>query len=467
MSSSLRPRFRVSILLASLLAFSLACTGCGPDYPEQGISLVWESDIPGDRQPNLYPKDTGEADVLPHGVSGLLPMIFFDSSGQKSGELDLSLIPKHNSRQSLETGSPTEFGWVAVDRNVAYDRQFTPSGSRGSVVYLDTVIEMVNRDGEMVWQAPGPATAFLFQVDDSIIGCYGKDPSLLQGIPGQTLSAEYAAEAARRYDSVPNRVQLLDTATGSIQAQFDLPEAGYSAPIAVVKDERLYDGNMVLSTQQQEAGSSPVSGFLLTSALDGGTIASVDLQKVLPDTSVDSLQYTPAGLIAIGKDGTVSVMDLEGRVAWTATPKGVGEPGLKHPELQGISLVRASAKGLVMVRCEEGRSYMVSENVSTPLMSVTVFDRGGNIILYQRDLKNMFASSQAAERVYATAESSRTGEDLLYIFDMGKGTVTTSRARIPSAVTYAVSTSGEYVLILQNTTDGRMRVGMYRLEGLD
>jgi hypothetical protein len=467
MSGNYGSRFRVANLVVLLLALSLVFAGCGsiyPDCPEQRRSLVWEMAIEG-RSAQLYPKDTGAADIAPLGEFGALPVGYFDPLGQKAGELNRSLIPKHNSQRTLELDHTTQFGWVAVDYNLTYDRQFTDTGSRGTAVYLDSVIEMVDRNGKIIWEAPGLAEACVFHVDDSAIGCYGKDPSLLLGIPGDVLTTEYASEVVRRYEVAPNRVLILDTATGSVEAEFDLPGTSYFTPIAVVNDGGIHDGNMVLSAESQDAGQ-PITGFLLSSASDGHTIRSVDLRKALPNTTVGSLEYTPAGLFALGEDSTVSRLDLDGKVLWTRTPRGGSGSGPLHVG-QTASVVWASVEGLVMIEREEGGSYSTGPNSAAPFAAVTVFDANGNVLFEQGSLKRPIRSATAAPTVLARGESPRTGEDFLYVFDMSGGKIAVSKSKIPIAVNYAVSPSGEFVLILWNASEGQLMVSMYRLEGLD
>ncbi|MEX0975430.1 MAG: hypothetical protein WD024_08825 [Bacillota bacterium] len=456
MSSSLRSLSPRVLLIALLLAFFFTSVGCGTSYSEQPMVLVWEADISGSSA-RLYPTDAGTADIAPLGElgSGLLPTAYFDSSGKKTGELNWLQFRKPDWDQAPELDHMTEFGWATLDRKVTYERWSTPGSSGARAVYLESVVRMVSRDGEVIWETPGLAQAYLFHVDDSVIGCYGKNPALLNGISGDVFSSEYASQVIQRYAESPTRVMLLDSATGSIRAEFDLPDVGYFTPDALVSDEGLYNGSMVLSIEDQ-GGRPPAIGFLLSSVPDGLTVKSVDLRKALPNMYL--LTYSPAGLLASCQDNTMSVVDLEGRVLRTGTPERARESN------QIVQAVWSSAEGLVMVKCAETASYVVSKNVTTPFMAITVFGRNQNVLVYQRDLKNMFVSAQEASRVLAVGESSRVGEDYLYVFDMGKDAVTVSRARIPVFDSYAVSPSGEFVLTVRKASEGQLQVSMYRLD---
>ena len=120
-----------------------------------------------------------------------------------------------------------------------------------------------------------------------------------------------------------------------------------------------------------------------------------------------------------------------------------------------------------MVEREEGGSYSTGPNSSAPFLAVTVFDANGTVLFEQDSLKSPVRGAGTAPTVLARGESPRTDEDFLYVFDMSGDKITVSRARIPIAVNYAVSSSGEFVLILRNASEGQLTISMYRLEGLD
>lgn len=448
-------------LAAILVALSVTSAGCSAkqlDYPEQQISKVWERSIAG-TSARLYPKDTGAADVAPSEfTAGPLPMEYIDPKGEKTGELTWSLIPKRNSAMDLHLERPTTFGWVGVDHNYTYDRKVIEGSSQGRIVHLDSMIAMVDRDGKIVWETPGLAQSQVFHVDHSVAALCGKDTSLLSDVPGGVLTTGYASEVVRRYGSSPDRVLILDTATGSIEAEFDLPVANLTT-VAVIADDTARGGTVIFSTETKDGGQS-VTGFSLISTDDGHLVGSADLGKVFPGVSIISLEHTLAGLFAFGEGGTVSRLDLEGKVLWTKTPKNPSSIGPSHAN---GSVVWASEEGSAMVEREEDRTYAAGPNSAVRFVSITVFDASGKVLLEHSNLKRPIRSAAAAPIAVAAGEGPREGEDYLYVFSMRGGGVAVSRVAIPAVTSLEVSSSGEYVLALRSGSDGKLTTTMYRL----
>jgi hypothetical protein len=465
------------LVFTLLVALAVATSGCfltARKYPEHRVPLVWEASIPGTQWASLFPKDTGAAEVIPSTEHGPLPVMILDASGKEAGGVDLAAVPRHNSMQWFHPTS-TSYGWAGLDSNHTWEHRTGVHGDgtyfSTSIVYLDALAKLVNRDGETVWEKPGLASASFFQVDDAFVACGGKDPALLLGLPGSADWDEYVSELVRRYESAPTHVQVFDTATGKVRAQFELPAAGLVTPLVVLGSGTTADGGVVLSTVRADL-RSPISGFILNSLADGRIAKSVDLRTALPGVEVDTLYLTAAGLF-VSAPGSVALMDLEGKVHWRAVPKGTGEggypapPGSAKPWAQAApGLVWASPQGPLMIRSPQSSSYPTGQGTAAGHVAITILGTGGGELLYQRSLKNILAGAPTAARAVVTAEGPRVGEDYLYVMDTGKDSVTVSRATIPTAVTLAISPSGEYVLTLHEGAGGSLSVRMYRLEGV-
>jgi hypothetical protein len=448
-------RFLAAVFLC-LITGSIAA-GCASGIPERAVSVVWKAALPADAN-SLYAKDTGEADVLLTWkyLDGLCPMPHFSPSGQKTGEINWALLPKSRKAQWHDGESQTKTGWVAVDEDFTYYIFVSDNGSGSSYLGLDSTVKMISPEGKTVWEAPGLAGMFVFYADDSVVGCLGKDPSLLHGFTREGLEfGEGPAEVKRRYENSETRVLILDTTTGSIRGELGLPSNAY--PSTVIRNTSLSTDDMVLSLKREAPPGvrGIVSRVILTRVSDGGTIRSIDMHSVLPKTDVDDVFTSPTGshLASVGLNGSVSLVDLEGRVLWTKLPRGAGSG--PSPDVGAGPVIWSSDGSFLVASC------WVSVPGSQSL-AVTIFDLKGSVI-FSREGLSLLCGARTAPVVLAL-ESTGSSEDFLYVFDMNAGEPRVSRARILPTERFAVSPSGEFVLVLRKTETGAgPEIIMYRI----
>lgn len=437
--------------------------GCASSIPERTMSLVWRTALPGDAN-LLYPRDTGEADVLLtwNYLDGLCPMPHFSPSGQKTGEIDWALLPRSRKNQGYYGDCRTKTGWVAVDEDFTYDFTTDEDGGSGSsYLGLYSTVKMIGPEGKTVWETPGLAGISVFYADDSVVGCFGKDPSLLHGLAPEELEfGEGPAEVKRRYDNSETRVLILDTSTGSIRGEFGVPSN--ACPSTVIRNTLLSTDDMVLSLEREAPPGvrGTVSRVVLTRVSDGRTIRSIDMRSVLPKKDVDEVYVSPTGshLAVLGYDGSVSLVDLEGTVLWSKMPGGAGAgPSSATGVVALAGPVVWSPDGSFLVA-----SCWVSVPHSSVSLAVTIFDLKGGV-RFSREGLSLLRGARTAPVVLAL-ESTGSSEDFLYVFDMNAGEPRVSRARILATERFAVSPSGEFVLVLRKTETGAgPQIIMYRI----
>lgn len=441
----------ISVLV--LLTFLAACSGRSDRYPEQGLSLAWKTTIPVGGA-ILLPKDTGAADVEPFASSqGRPPMIYLDVGGLKTGELVWSEIPQHNRAQDVNTEFETKLGWIAVDYNFDYYSIVVTTESSTvtstGMVKLDSMIKMVDRDGGIVWETPGLASAEILHIDDSIVVCSGKDPAVVDEISREGLSGfEWGTRVQQAYDQSLTAILILDAATGQPVNKFDIPENLRAIDVVDFGDKKA-----ILAAESDDAGTPSMLRMVLYGTSDGSVLLSLDIRDALPGISASYAFPYSAGIAVSRNDGLVSLLDLDGKELWTKTPKGSSVSAASVP---GFTV--SSSDGLLLT--EYFRSY------SSDGMAITVFDKNGDSLAYE-DGFHIIKSASGTSRVIAMADSSTIGESSLLVFDLRDGKVVVSQARVPTPDGLAVSPSGEFVLTLQKVSDTEATVSMYRLEGIE
>lgn len=287
----------------------------------------------------------------------------------------------------------------------------------------------------------------VFHVDDSIIGLWGKDPAIVRDNPrGAMYSEEYAGLLRQLYSDSPTRVLLLDTATGSTTAEFGIPSA--MKPSALVEDSSLCDAWMVLALEWNNY--DVISGFGLYDTSDGHAVASGDMTEELRRVVVTALEPCSAGLVAFGENGSVSLLTLEGKPLWTKAPSGSSLSIMSVPHL-----LCSNAEGLLAVYYSPG--------LGGSKLSVAAFDSSG-VCFFEHGNYGTIRRAKCAPRAISIGWGPNADDKGLWAFDVGADSLVVSNLRIPSGVRdWALSPSGEYVLIATQKTENDGEVAVYRL----
>jgi hypothetical protein len=445
MVSSSMPVRRRRFLIRVITILLITCAACAPKPDETSISLVWEIEVPGPVQ-LWWVGDNGEAWIRrrPELAAGVLdPLRHIDSRGQTIKEVDWAGTEARYDILSPELSRPLEGGWVAVDHAIGYVTRAHESGYSSWRIAFESLVKLIDEKGETRWETQGPANASLHYVDESIIICQGKDPSILDEVTLERRDPQYDSLVNEKYEARDNRIVVLDTKTGSERSSFDIPNTQF--PDELIAAGMITgdgpEGKRLLSALEYREDA--ISKIIYYDLEDGSIKHSVDLRGILPDKRVEDVHHYREGLVALSDDGSVSVLTLEGRVLWTK--RGLSISGV----------VCSTAEGLLMVE------YFPSWEVRTS--SVVVFDTKGDVILNVGGLRRV-ALAGASPRAFALSSSGRTGEDALYVFDLSGGTAKVSRALLPEVELYRVSPSGTYVLAQHSSPEGGVKVATYKLE---
>jgi len=175
------------------------------------------------------------------------------------------------------------------------------------------VVKTVSPDGTIEWESPGPASAHVFHADDSTIGIWGKDPSLVKNNPRNQMHSEvYAGLMRQIYLDNPTEVLLLDPSTGATTLRFVIPSS--MTPSTFLGNSSLTENMMVFALERDH---DVITGYGLYYCSDGHAIASVDLVRLLPKAIIRDLEPRSGGLVAFAEDGSVSVLTLQGELLWS------------------------------------------------------------------------------------------------------------------------------------------------------
>jgi hypothetical protein len=441
----------IGIIPVILLAVFAGCSEA--DYPQAKMSLVWEATVSAGNT-RSYSLDTGAADVVvePHNsVDKRLPEIWIDLSGQQSAGIDWAKVIRDNWTFCWPQNLPDRSGWIVIDENRVSYGYVEQTGSGGTIsgsrtARLDSALRKIDRKGQIEWETPGLASVSVFHADNSIICCYGKDPAVLKNIDrSQMFSQEYAIAVLEKYTSSPNVVQILDAATGTLLAEFQC--AHNCQPVSVLKDSSLCEGLAVV-TEERENGVH--TRLFVVCAETGEPVLTVDWPKVLPRTEISQVRVSAKGIVAIGNNGSVSLLTNEPRVLWTQFPKGT-----KNTDTSVYSLNPFDGN-IVAVEAYFGQSCQL-----------TVFDGNGNTLVNHKGLRTVVAVTESGT-IIATSRTFRAAIDHLYVFDLTGESVKISRAEVPVGERYSlsVSPSGEYVAISRKMPDNVFIIEMHRLEGV-
>ena len=451
MVSSSMPVRRRRFLIRVITILLITCAACAPKPDETSISLVWEIEVPGPVQ-LWWVGDNGEAWIRrrPELAAGVLdPLRHIDSRGQTIKEVDWAGTEARYDILSPELSRPLEGGWVAVDHAIGYVTRAHESGYSSWRIAFESLVKLIDEKGETRWETQGPANASLHYVDESIIICQGKDPSILDEVTLERRGPQYDSLVNEKYEARDNRIVVLDTKTGSEISSFDIPNTQFADEIIaagmITRGEA--EGKRLLSVlEYQEDAISKVVYYDLE---DGSLTHSVNLSEILLDKRVEDVHHYGEGLVALSDDGFVSVLTLEGRVLWAKRLKG----SISGEVFYGV--VCSTAEGLLVVE------YIPSRGVGTS--SVAVFDTSGDAILQVDGLRRVECAG-AASRAFALSNSGRIGQNALYVFDLSGGAAKVSRAFLPEVDLYRVSPSGTYVLAQHSSPEGEVKVVVYKLE---
>lgn len=435
-----RQRFLIGVIWILLVT----CVACAPKQDELSLSLVWEIQVPGKMQ-LLWAGDNGEAILRRRPELGATyPLEYIDSHGQKVGELDWSRANAKYDTISPILSRPLETGWAAVDEAVGYVTEAKESGSSGQRIGFESLVKLIDRSGRTVWETPGPANALIFHVDESLIGCYGKDPSLLDEVTlGDRSSPNYASLVKEKYKRSQNRILILDAKTGSEVSAFDIPNA--QLPDEIIDGGG--QGERLLSAVEYEEDA--ISRIAYYGLENGALRHSVSLREALPGRRVKDVHHYGEGLAALCDDGSVSLLTPTGQILWTAKLKGAGPDGVLP------NVVFSTPEGLLVVEYLPGLTATSS--------SVSALDSGGDTVFHVDGLRGVTRAG-STPRVFALGDSGIAGQDSLYVFDLAAGSAKTSRAVLQAVESYVVSPSGKYLLAQHRSSTGELKVAMYRLE---
>lgn len=446
--------YHAAILVVVCIILLAVFAGCSKtDYPQAKMSSVWEATVSAEYV-WVYCTDTGAGRIVldPTEKVDVRPEMYVDQWGKQYPELDLSQFISADWERSTFRQLPNRSGWIAIDSDKDVPYTYTvdlESGATASTyhsVRLNYGLRKISRKGQVEWERLGLADMYIFYTDNSIICCYGKDPAVLKNIDrSQMFSQEYAIAVLEKYTSCPNVVQILDTTTGTLLAEFQC--AHNCQPVSVLKDSSLFEG-LAIVTEERENGVH--TRLFVVCAETGEPVLTVDWSKVLPGTEISQARVSAKGIVAIGNNGSVSLLTHEPKVLWTQFPKGA-----KYTNTSVYSLNPFDGN-IVAVEAYFDQSCQL-----------TVFDGNGNTLVNHKGLRTVVAVTESGT-IIATSKTFRAAIDHLYVFDLTGESVKISRTEIPVGERYSlsVSPSGQYVAISRKMPDNVFRIEMYRLEGV-
>jgi hypothetical protein len=457
--------YRVGAVGILCITLFIVCAGCSKtEYPQEKMSVVWETKVSAEYV-WVDCMDTGAAQIElePHHKVNVRPKIYVDPSGTQHPEPDLSQFVSDDWDRSGFRPLPDRSGWIAIDHDepvgYAYIRELEGGGTAtGScTVRLNYGLRKINREGQVEWERSSLAELHIIRADNSIICSYGKDPAVLKDINReQMFSDEYAKAVLEKYAESPNVVQVLDGATGTSQARFEVHNS--LTPISFLEESMFFEGPIVVA---EERNDDEIRRLAIFSAADGEKVLMADWREVFPNINATQALVFREGIVVAGDNGSVSLLNHELDILWTEFPKGA-----KNNANARLQLLESSGAKRVAVATRFTPVILSPLDTEDSQIQLTVFDGNGNTLVTHGGLREPI-DCIISGKVIATAKTGRTNTDYLYVFDLTGDAVKISRAEIPRAkYGPSVSPSGEYAAIKYKISDSEWEIVMYRLEGV-
>ncbi|HHW26699.1 MAG TPA: hypothetical protein GXX23_05065 [Firmicutes bacterium] len=240
-----------------------------------------------------------------------------------------------------------------------------------------------------------------------MVVCRGKDPAVLDSLPdvGSIPSYVFNDLVEERYQSLPHRIIVLETATGQVISQFDIPNT--LTPEFVFRAGSLsYSAIIYCEENEEKERTDEWQGtWLLTNRValynsaDGQVLFSIDLREAMPEALVDWVVPWHQGFLLIDTDNRITALSEKGSVLWQASPKGA----LAH-SFSSLEPMVSYDDVLLPIAV-----YNLNAGPSAESGRFVVFDDKGNALL---DLGGLSRIQRAvsADRVIAVANDPTTTE---------------------------------------------------------